>query len=101
LKPKTQISKDISIEDLVEYYPFAVHYLSQKGILCVVCGDPIWLTLEEAAIEKGFNENAIKEVVNELRMLAIDAGNQRKNFEDKKPKCHETLIKKRPTTNHE
>ncbi len=101
MKPKTQITKDISIEDLVEYYPFAVHYLSQKGILCVVCGDPIWLTLEEAAIEKGFNENAIKEVINELKMLAIDAGNQRKNLEDKKPKCHETLIKKRLTTNHE
>ena len=101
MKSKTQITRDISIEDLVEYYPFAAHYLSQKGILCVVCGDPIWLTLEEASIEKGFDENSIKEVVNELKMLAISAGNHIKNFEDKKPKCHETLIKKRGSTNHE
>jgi len=67
-----QISKTISIEVLVEKYPFASHYLAIKGIRCVACGEPVWLTLEEAAKERGFDDDALEEVVNELKMMALN-----------------------------
>jgi hypothetical protein len=67
----SQISRTIEIDDLIDHYPFALHYLCQKGIRCVVCGESIWGTLEEAAREKGFDENAIDEIVNELITLAF------------------------------
>ncbi|MCF6184421.1 MAG: DUF1858 domain-containing protein [Bacteroidales bacterium] len=66
---KENITKSIMIEDLVEQYPFSVEYLARKGIRCIVCGEPLWGTLEEAAKEKGFNNNAIDEFVKELNEL--------------------------------
>jgi hypothetical protein len=71
MKKQTQITKEISVEDLITIYPFARHYLAQKGIRCVACGEGVWLTLEEAARERGFDEDAVDAVVNELRLMAM------------------------------
>ncbi len=64
------ITKDILIEELVENYPFSVRYLMEKGIRCIMCGEPIWGTLEEAAQEKGFDEEQIAGFVKEMNELA-------------------------------
>ena len=64
-----KITKDIYIEELVERLPESVSYLSEKGIKCIACGEPIWGTLEEAAKEKGFNEDEIRLFVRELDEL--------------------------------
>lgn len=64
-----QITKDIEIEDLVRILPKAVSYLSEKGIRCLRCGEPIWGTLEEAAKEKGFDDVKIDQFVTDLRQL--------------------------------
>ncbi len=66
------ISKDILIETLVEVYPFSVRYLMDKGIKCIMCGEPIWGTLEEAAIEKGFDELSINDFVDDLNQMSIN-----------------------------
>ena len=64
------LTKDIEIEDLVSHYPFSVKYLSEKGIRCIACGEPIWGTLEEAALEKGFDQDQIAIFVKELIQMA-------------------------------
>ena len=51
-----KITKDIEIEDLVNLVPESVTYLSNEGIRCLRCGEPIWGSLESAAKEKGFDE---------------------------------------------
>lgn len=63
------IDKDITIEDLVETIPGSVRYLMEQGIKCIACGEPIWGTLEEAAKEKGFNDEDIRKFVNDLNNL--------------------------------
>jgi len=60
------ITKQIEIEELVKILPEAVAYLSEKGIRCLICGEPIWGTLESAALEKGFDQNAIDKFVEDL-----------------------------------
>ncbi|MFO8235326.1 MAG: hypothetical protein R6U04_07985 [Bacteroidales bacterium] len=65
-----KITKDITIEELVENVPQAVKYLMHKGIKCVACGEPIWGTLEDAAKEKGFTDEDINNFVNELQEFA-------------------------------
>jgi methionine synthase II (cobalamin-independent) len=60
------ITKDISIEELIEEVPGSVRYLSEKGIKCIACGEPIWGTLEDAAREKGFSDNEIDKFVEDL-----------------------------------
>ncbi len=62
-------TKNITIEDLIEDYPKSVRYLSEKGIRCIKCGEPIWGTLEEACLEKSFTQEAIEETVRELNNL--------------------------------
>lgn len=64
------ISKETSIEELVEKVPAAVQYLSRAGIRCIRCGEPIWGTLEQAAKEKGFGDDEIERFVAELNELA-------------------------------
>lgn len=59
-----QIDKSILIEDLVEKYPQLIRPLQQHGIACIRCGEPIWGTLEEVALEKGISN--IDEIVQDL-----------------------------------
>jgi methionine synthase II (cobalamin-independent) len=66
------MNEKISIEELVDILPASVTYLSKKGIRCIACGEPIWGTLEEAAREKGFGEDEIKEFVRELNALLVE-----------------------------
>ena len=71
---KPEITKDILIEELVNNYPFSVKYLMEKGIRCIMCGEPIWGTLEEAAKEKDFSDADIEGCVREMRTLAEQEG---------------------------
>jgi hybrid cluster-associated redox disulfide protein len=64
-----EITKDIEIEELLQIEPKAVTYLMEKGIKCIACGEPIWGTLEQAAKEKGFDDEHIDVFVKELREL--------------------------------
>lgn len=70
---KPAIEPQILIEDLVDNYPFSVRYLMQNGIRCIMCGEPIWGTLEEAANEKGFGEPDIERFVSEMKALHTDS----------------------------
>ena len=66
----TKITKEILIEDIVNNYPFSVKYLMENGIRCIMCGEPIWGTLEEAAKEKDFDDVAISKFVQDLINLS-------------------------------
>lgn len=64
-----RIDEKTTIEELVEAVPASVAYLSRKGIKCIACGEPIWGTLGEAALEKGFGEEEIRGFVDDLNAL--------------------------------
>ena len=64
-----RITKEISIEELVEKVPESVKYLMEKGIKCIACGEPIWGTLEDAAKEKNLSDEAIITIINDLQSL--------------------------------
>ena len=71
MENKLSVTKDIYIEDLIETNPDSVEYLMKKGIRCLVCGEPIWGTLETAAKEKGFNDDDITQFVDDLNKLSL------------------------------
>lgn len=48
-----KITKDISIENIIDQVPGAVRYLSEKGITCIACGEPVWGSLEEEVLKRG------------------------------------------------
>lgn len=63
------ITRQTAIEELVNSYPSTVQVLSEKGIRCIRCGEPVWGTLEEAAMEKGFDDDYIDNLVKGLNEL--------------------------------
>jgi methionine synthase II (cobalamin-independent) len=63
------ISKDISIEELVEKFPESVSILRKKGIVCIICGEPVWGTLYQLASDKGLSDKEIDELVEEIAKL--------------------------------
>ena len=64
-----EITKEITIEDLIHQKVDAVRFLMEKGIKCIACGEPIWGTLEEAAREKGFGDEDIARFVDDINAL--------------------------------
>ncbi|MDX9852712.1 MAG: hypothetical protein RBS81_02850 [Tenuifilaceae bacterium] len=64
------ITKDITIEELVDKIPESVQLLSKRGIICILCGEPVWGTLDELAKSKQFTNEQINEIVLELNKLA-------------------------------
>jgi len=63
------VTKQISIEQLIDQVPGAVKYLMEKGIKCIACGEPVWGTLEENAKLKGFTDGQINVFVNDLNSM--------------------------------
>ena len=76
-----KITKEITIEELTETVAESVKYLMEEGIRCIVCGEPIWGTLEEAVLEKGFSEADLNRFVEELQVIANNSngGNNSKS----------------------
>lgn len=70
MQNKTAITKDISLEELINNFSFSICYLRDKGICCIPCGDPIQGTFEEAAHLKHFDEKAIIDFVDEMNQIA-------------------------------
>ncbi|MDX2480852.1 MAG: hypothetical protein QNK24_11015 [Desulfuromusa sp.] len=66
----TLITRDMKIEQLVELKPDAVGYLFHKNIRCIRCGEPVWDTIEEAALKKNYNEAEIVQLLDELNRLS-------------------------------
>lgn len=69
------ITPQIEIEDLIKILPESVEYMMNKGIRCLRCGEPIWGTLENAAIEKGFSGSEINSFVTELNGMLESKSN--------------------------
>jgi len=62
------ITKHMWIEEILEKYPKAQQFLSENGIVCVMCGEPVWGTLEDQMREKGFTEDEQEELVHKLNI---------------------------------
>jgi methionine synthase II (cobalamin-independent) len=63
------ITKDILVEDLVEELPDSVIFLRERGLVCILCGEPVWGTLNELAKSKKFTDDQIDEIVVQLNRL--------------------------------
>ena len=52
-------------------HPEAVTFLMQKGIRCLVCGEPLWGTLGDAMEAKGIppadQKRLVRELISELQ----------------------------------
>ena len=66
---KYLISKDTTIEEIVNDYPELIKILSEYNIKCIACGEPIWGTLEENAKEKNIKD--IDKIIDGLNSIII------------------------------
>jgi hypothetical protein len=67
------ITETTLMEDLIGECPEAVGYLVTKSVTCLVCGEPIWGTLREAAEKSGTTGDALAKLVRDLNDLCEKA----------------------------
>jgi len=72
MQDKAVITRNILIEDLINDYSFSVRFLMENGIRCIRCGEPIWGTLEEAAKEKDFSDEALDAFIEEMKQIELN-----------------------------
>ncbi len=65
------VTADQWIEDILREYPDAQDFLSENGIVCVMCGEPVWGSLEEQMEEKGFDDAKKVELVASLNKFLV------------------------------
>ena len=66
------ITRETTIEELVQNHPKSVRFLMEKGIKCLACGEPVWGTIESEAQSKGFSNDEITKMVDELTEYVRD-----------------------------
>jgi hypothetical protein len=64
------ITKQTSIETLVENHPSTLDFLSEKGINCIGRGEPVLGTIETITQDSELTESKVNELVNKLNQLA-------------------------------
>ncbi|MFH1400387.1 MAG: iron-sulfur cluster assembly accessory protein [Nanoarchaeota archaeon] len=63
---KQAITKDMTIGDIVQQYPFAAEILTAEGIHCVGCGAAFWETLSDGLMGHGATDEQIDDLVRRL-----------------------------------
>ena len=54
------------VEDLVQEYPQAVGFLTERGIRCLMCGEPFWGRLNELTEDVGGDPERFQSILAEL-----------------------------------
>ncbi len=62
---KKKIDPDMTVEEVVEKYPEAVGILMDKGVVCMICGEPVWGTVGELIKDKGLDIKVTIDEINE------------------------------------
>lgn len=65
-----EINSEMMVADLIAAYPFAVSFLSERNLHCIICGEPVWGTIEELARDKHLDPQQIEELIIDLRIKA-------------------------------
>ncbi|MCX7908510.1 MAG: DUF1858 domain-containing protein [Ignavibacteria bacterium] len=63
------ITKGTTIEELVSVIPESVNYFMEKGIRLLICGEPIWGTIEEVILSKGFSNDQLDIILEDLNNI--------------------------------
>ena len=53
-----------SLEEVVEKYPEAVGILMDKGVVCMICGEPVWGTVGDLIKDKGLDIKVTLDEIN-------------------------------------
>lgn len=68
------ITKETTIEEILEKFPDTVNIFMNYGIPCLVCGEPLWGTVEEAA--KKYKTD-LNELIDRLNLYLPSQGGEK------------------------
>lgn len=66
------IDRMMSVEDLITAYPGSVRFLIQNNVPCLVCGEPLWGTIEEAMRGAGKTDREIDVLLTDLSATLME-----------------------------
>lgn len=50
------ITPDMDLEDVARISPHAIRLLTERNIVCIACGTPLWKTVREAVRDAGIED---------------------------------------------
>jgi hybrid cluster-associated redox disulfide protein len=62
-----EITRETSIEDVLESYPGLSKVFVELGLLCLVCGEAFWGTVEEIAKQHNMDVDKLIEKLNQRK----------------------------------
>jgi hypothetical protein len=62
----TRIERTTNIENLITEHPGTVRLMISHNVPCLVCGEPVWSTVEQSARDAGKTEEEIEVTIEEL-----------------------------------
>ena len=65
-----EITLETNVEELVEAYPKAAGFLSDRHVVCIICGEAYWGALGELMADKSIGDPAA--LLEELRAFLAD-----------------------------
>lgn len=66
----TKPDPDRPVEDLIGEYPSLVKFLIEKGLPCVVCGEPFWGSLRELAETNGWSREEFESLLTDFAAIS-------------------------------
>jgi len=69
---RKEITKGMTLGEIVKNYPEAVEIMLKHGLHCVGCHFAAWETLEQGAKAHGMSEREIKSMLNEMNKMIKD-----------------------------
>lgn len=67
------LTGDESVEEIVDQFPDTVTWLSQRGVVCIICGEAFWGSLRELSEGKGIVGSDFDTLVADLnRFLTVE-----------------------------
>jgi hypothetical protein len=63
--PQLPLSPDDLVEEVVRDFPSTSAFLREYGIVCVMCGEPVWGTLGEIIRSKQQDPEAVLAALNQ------------------------------------
>jgi hybrid cluster-associated redox disulfide protein len=80
---KKLITGEMTIQEIIELYPFTMEIFAEWGLGCATCHIGAFETVEEGALAHGFSAEEVDEILDDLNTMAEE---EKKEKEKEKKK---------------
>jgi hybrid cluster-associated redox disulfide protein len=78
---KKLITGEMTIQEIIELYPFTMEIFAEWGLGCATCHIGAFETVEEGALAHGFSAEEVDEILDDLNTMAEEEKKEKERRE--------------------